>query len=156
MRDVTGIPTGFFTGAAVGYVGSYIGSYVAPASAAAAGGALGALGVMGACAIGGAVTFFGGSYLVGATLERATDSWKSGDYGLSSVFFALSAAEIGGLAFLAAGIGATFLNIAVQPVFLCALCGAGPMLVPILIAAAFAGLLALGNLACSSDNVLSL
>ncbi|MDF1827857.1 MAG: hypothetical protein P1U39_06215 [Legionellaceae bacterium] len=149
MRDVTGVPTGFFTGALVGGIGSYI----LPATAAAAGGTLG---VMGACAITGAATFFGGSYLVDATLESATDAWKSRDFGLSAAWFVLSAAEIGGLAFLAAHAGALCFNLAIEPLFFCALCGTGPMLVPILIAAAFAGLVALGSLVCSSDHSLSL
>lgn len=148
MRDVTGVPTGFFTGALVGYVGSC----VAPASAAAAGGTLG---VVGACAIGGAATFFGGSYLVGKTLNSATDAWSNGDYGLSSAWFALSAVEIGGLAFLAAGTGSVCFNLAIEPVFFCALCGSGPMLVPILIAMAFAGFAALGSAVCTSDSALS-
>lgn len=149
MKDVTGVPTGFFTGALVGGIGSYI----LPATAAAAGGTLG---VVGACAITGAATFFGGSYLVGATLESATDAWKSRDYGLSAAWFALSAAEIGGLAFLAAGTGSLCFNLAIEPLFFCALCGLGPVLVPTLIAAAFVGFVALGSLVCSSDNVLSL
>lgn len=148
MEDVTGIPTGFFTGALVGYVGSSI----VPATAASAC-ALGSLGVVGACAIGGAATFWGARRLVGATLEGASNAWKDGDYGWSSALFALSAAEIGGLAFLAAGAGAACLNIAIHPVFVCALCGTAPMLIPILIATAFAGIAALGSLVCSSDNV---
>lgn len=148
MEDVTGVPTGFLTGALVGYIGSSI----VPATAAAAC-ALGPLGVVGACAIGGAATFFGGRYLVTSTLESAKNAWDEEDYGWCSALFSLTAAELGGLAFLAAGIGSTCLNIAVHPVFICALCGAAPVLVPILLAAAFAGFAALGSLVCSSDNV---
>ena len=113
FNDVTGVFNGILTGVVVGSVGSYL----APASAAAAGGALN---VMGACALGGAVTFFGGSYLTHETGKQAKKSWDEGNYTLSAVLCALTAAEIGGLAFLASGIGASMLNLAVHPV-LCAL-----------------------------------
>ncbi|MDF1684564.1 MAG: hypothetical protein P1U36_07870 [Legionellaceae bacterium] len=151
MEDVTGVPTGFFTGALVGCIGSSI----APATAASTC-ALGSLGVVGACAIGGAATFWGARRLVSGTLDGARNAWNDGDYSWCSALFALSAAELGGLAFLAAGIGSTCLNIAIHPVFVCALLGTAPMLAPILIATAFSGIAALGSLVCSSDNVFGL
>ena len=117
-----------------------LGTLFAPASAAAAGGALN---VMGACAIGGIIVAPFAGLIVGLTGVAAAASLANKHYGLAALLGTLTVAEILAASLLAAEIGSAILGISAAPVFICSLVGSAVMAMPALL-----GLALLIALAC--------
>ena len=106
-----------------------IGCFFAPASSAAAGGVLN---VMGACAIGGAISapFVGILSGIAGIATLASGSLTQNKYAVAVAFGAFTAADLFISSLLAAEIGAAILSIPAHPVFICSLIGSAAIAIP--------------------------
>ena len=120
-----------------------VGTLFAPASAAAAGGALN---VMGACAIGGVVVAPFSGILAGITgiAALSTSALAKNSYAIAAICGAFTLAELLVSALISAEIGAAVLGISAHPVFVCSLVGAAAIGAP----AFLLGLAVILGLAC--------